>query len=92
MSHGLAQTPWGGFGDSGLGRTHGESGFMEMLKAKVVVDDFLPGVKRDLFWQPYSDKVYAGVRSIAALLSGSFGERLKALPVLGKFFFRYWQK
>ncbi|MCL2479980.1 MAG: aldehyde dehydrogenase family protein, partial [Treponema sp.] len=32
MSHGLAQTPWGGFGDSGLGKTHGEAGFREMLR------------------------------------------------------------
>jgi succinate-semialdehyde dehydrogenase/glutarate-semialdehyde dehydrogenase len=92
MSHGLAETPWGGFGASGLGRTHGEPGFMEMVKLQVVVDDWLPGVKRALFWQPYSEKVFAGIRAIAAFLSGRPGERLAAIPRLLGIFFRYWEK
>ena len=29
MSHGLAETPWGGFKESGIGRTHGKIGFDE---------------------------------------------------------------
>ncbi|MDR1898591.1 MAG: aldehyde dehydrogenase family protein [Treponema sp.] len=93
MSHGLAETPWGGFGDSGLGRTHGESGFREMLKAKVIVDDILPGVKRNLWWHPYSPEVYAGVRAIADFLAGTgLAARLKALPGMLKIVFRYWEK
>jgi succinate-semialdehyde dehydrogenase/glutarate-semialdehyde dehydrogenase len=93
MSHGLAETPWGGFGDSGLGKTHGEPGFREMLKAKVVVDDILPGVKRDLWWQPYSAEVYRGIRAIAAFLAGpGLAPRLRAIPGLLKIFFRYWGK
>jgi succinate-semialdehyde dehydrogenase/glutarate-semialdehyde dehydrogenase len=92
MSHGLAETPWGGFGDSGLGRTHGEMGFHEMLKAQVIVDDFLPGVKRNLWWQPYSEKAYKGMRAIVAILSGTLAERLKAIPSVLGIFFRYWEK
>jgi succinate-semialdehyde dehydrogenase/glutarate-semialdehyde dehydrogenase len=92
MSHGLAETPWGGFGDSGLGRTHGEPGFREMLKAQVIIDDVLPGVKRNLWWQPYSEKVYRGIRAIAAFLAGTPGGRLRAVPTLIKIFFRYWKK
>jgi succinate-semialdehyde dehydrogenase/glutarate-semialdehyde dehydrogenase len=93
MSHGLAETPWGGFGDSGLGKTHGEPGFKEMLRAKVVVDDMLPGVKRDLWWQPYSEGVYRGIRAIAAFLGGpGLAPRLRAVPGLLKIFFRYWKK
>jgi succinate-semialdehyde dehydrogenase/glutarate-semialdehyde dehydrogenase len=92
MSHGLAETPWGGFGDSGLGKTHGEPGFREMLKAKVVVDDILPGVKRNLWWHPYSAEVYRGIRAIAAFLGGPGpAPRLRALPGLLKIFFRYWE-
>jgi succinate-semialdehyde dehydrogenase/glutarate-semialdehyde dehydrogenase len=92
MSHGLAETPWGGFGDSGLGKTHGEPGFKEMLKVKVVIDDILPGVKRNLWWQPYSEKVYRGIRAIAAFLGGpGLVPRLRALPALLKIFFRYWE-
>ena len=68
MSHGLAETPWGGFGDSGIGRTHAELGFLEMLQTRVVVDDILPGAKKDLWWQPYSEKVYRGMLSIIRLV------------------------
>jgi succinate-semialdehyde dehydrogenase/glutarate-semialdehyde dehydrogenase len=93
MSHGLAETPWGGFGESGLGRTHGEMGYREMLKAKVIVDDTLPGAKRDLWWQPYSEKVYRGIRAITAFLAGpGMGRRIKAIPAVLKIFFRYWKK
>ena len=93
MSHGLAETPWGGFGDSGLGRTHGENGFREMLKTQVVVDDILPGAKRDIWWQPYSEPVYRGIRAIACFLAGpSLKHRLRAMPGLIRIFFRYWKK
>jgi succinate-semialdehyde dehydrogenase/glutarate-semialdehyde dehydrogenase len=93
MSHGLAETPWGGFGDSGLGRTHGELGFREMLKVQVIVDDILPLVKKDLFWHPYSEKVYRGIRAITELLGGqTAASRLKALPDVLRVFFRYWER
>jgi succinate-semialdehyde dehydrogenase/glutarate-semialdehyde dehydrogenase len=92
MSHGLAETPWGGPGDSGMGRTHGELGFKEMVKVKVVVDDMLPGVKRDIFWQPYSEKVYKGIRSLLDMLAGSPGRRIASLPRVLGIFLRYWKK
>jgi succinate-semialdehyde dehydrogenase/glutarate-semialdehyde dehydrogenase len=93
MSHGLAETPWGGFGDSGLGRTHGETGFREMGKIKVVVDDLLPGAKRNIWWQPYSEGVYSGLKAITELLAGpGLGRRLKAIPGVLKIFLRYWKR
>jgi len=92
MSHGLAETPWGGLGDSGLGRTHGELGFKEMVTVKVVVDDMLPGVKRDIFWQPYSEKVFKGIRALLDMLAGSPGRRIASLPRVVGIFLRYWKK
>jgi succinate-semialdehyde dehydrogenase/glutarate-semialdehyde dehydrogenase len=93
MSHGLAETPWGGFGDSGLGRTHGEPGFQEMCKMKVVVDDILPGAKRNIWWQPYSETVYRGLKAIVELLSGpGLGKRVRAIPGVLRIFLRYWKK
>jgi succinate-semialdehyde dehydrogenase/glutarate-semialdehyde dehydrogenase len=93
MSHGLAETPWGGFGDSGLGRTHGSLGFREMLKAQVVVDDILPGAKRELWWQPYSAKVYQGIRAITEFLGGpSLASRIGAIPGVLRIVGRYWSK
>jgi succinate-semialdehyde dehydrogenase/glutarate-semialdehyde dehydrogenase len=67
-------------------------GFREMLKAQAVVDDLLPGVKRDLWWQPYSEGVYRGIRAIADLLGGtSIRARMRALPGAVKVFLRTWQ-
>ncbi len=88
MSHGLAETPWGGFGDSGMGRTHGEMGLLEMVRTKVVVNDTLPAAKRNLWWHPYSEKVYQGMEAILSLV-GSF--RLSAIPKVLKIFFTYWK-
>ncbi len=93
MSHGLAETPWGGVGDSGIGRTHAELGFLEMLQPRVVVDDILPGAKKNLWWQPYSEKVYKGLLSIVGFVSGpGIGKRLGGLAGLARFFFRYWDR
>ncbi|MDR2073444.1 MAG: aldehyde dehydrogenase family protein [Spirochaetaceae bacterium] len=92
MSHGLAETPWGGFGSSGLGKSHGEPGFKEMVKAQVIVDDTLPGVKRNLFWYPYSEGVFTGIRAIVDMVSGKAGQRISAIPRVLKMFFRYWKK
>jgi succinate-semialdehyde dehydrogenase/glutarate-semialdehyde dehydrogenase len=92
MSHGLAETPWGGFGDSGLGRTHGEMGFREMLKAQVIIDDILPGVKRNFWWHPYSEQVYRGVRAIFEFLTGTPGSRIGAIPAVLKIVSRCWKK
>ena len=68
MSHGLAETPWGGFKQSGIGRTHGRMGFDEMTQPQCLVTDLMPMVKRDLFWYPHGPDVYAGIRALLDLL------------------------
>ena len=92
MSHGLAQTPWGGFGDSGTGRTHGESGFREMLKAKTIIDDIIPGAKREPWWQPYSLDIFKGLTALGDFLGGTLLKKLTALPSVIKFFIITWKK
>ena len=93
MSHGLAQTPWGGFGASGIGRTHGEDGFREMLKTKVIIEDLLPFAKREPWWQPYSEKIYKGLCALGDLLSNPCPvKRFLAFPKVVKFFLLTWKK
>ncbi|MDR2516071.1 MAG: aldehyde dehydrogenase family protein [Spirochaetaceae bacterium] len=93
MSHGLAETPWGGFGRSGLGKTHGEAGFREMQKLKVVIDDTLPGARGNPWWYPYTEHVERGMRAIAELSRGAgFPRRLTAFFAAARFFLRYWEK
>lgn len=89
MSHGLPETPWGGFKQSGIGRTHGRLGFDEMTRPQCVVDDVLPGVKRDLWWYPHGPGVYAGVLAILELLHGrGLGRRVRAAWRVARVFAR----
>jgi len=85
MSHGMAETPWGGFKQSGIGRTHGKLGFHEMTESQVIIRDNLPFVKRDLWWHPYSPELYKQLKALVSLLYGKkFGERIKALGTVLK--------
>lgn len=81
LSHGLAQTPWGGFKESGIGRSHGHLGFDEMTEPQVVVSEMLYFSKRNVFWQPYSKSVYEGLRGTLDLFYGGnrWGRRLIGL-------------
>jgi succinate-semialdehyde dehydrogenase/glutarate-semialdehyde dehydrogenase len=93
MSHGLAETPWGGFKQSGIGRTHGELGFDEMTQPMVVVHDYMPFQKRNLWWHPYDKKLYDGLRGILSFLYGkNIDERIFGLTKLMKIFPRVFKK
>jgi succinate-semialdehyde dehydrogenase/glutarate-semialdehyde dehydrogenase len=87
MSHGLAETPWGGFKQSGIGRTHGCLGLEEMTQPRVVVDDILPAVQKNMWWYPHSKKVYDGLLGVLPLLYGrGIAQRLRGgARVLGTF-------
>jgi acyl-CoA reductase-like NAD-dependent aldehyde dehydrogenase len=68
MSNGLPETPWGGFKESGIGRTHGELGFAEMTEPQVIVHDYLPGVKKNPWWHPHGRFVYDGMKGLLDML------------------------
>ena len=68
MTHGLAEAPWGGFKESGIGRTHGKLGFDEMTQPLTIVSDVLPFVKKNLWWHPFSKNLYYGLKGLMNLL------------------------
>ena len=70
MSHGLAEAPWGGFKNSGVGRSHGQDGFNEMTQVQALVDDLMPWAKRDLWWHPQDLVQYQGLRGMLRMLYG----------------------
>jgi acyl-CoA reductase-like NAD-dependent aldehyde dehydrogenase len=93
MSHGLAETPWGGWKESGIGRTHGYIGLEEMTQPRCVVDDILPGVQKNMWWHPHNKKVYDGLKGVLEFLySKKIRKRIsggiKVVPV----FFRTFQR
>lgn len=72
MSHGLAETPWGGPKETGGGRTHGQLGFDEMTYPKVVVHDlYAPFAKKNLWWHPFGATVYQGIRGACYTFYGN---------------------
>jgi succinate-semialdehyde dehydrogenase/glutarate-semialdehyde dehydrogenase len=93
MSHGLAETPWGGWKESGIGRTHGYIGLEEMTQPRCVVDDILPGVQKNMWWHPHNKKVYEGLRgALEFLYSKKVGKRMTGGLRLVKVFVRTFQK
>ncbi len=84
MSHGLAETPWGGFKQSGLGRTHGRLGFDEMTQAQCIVHDTMGSLSRNLWWHPNGPDVYAGMRGFLDFLYARGGRRFAGLKRMAK--------
>ena len=70
LSHGLTETPWGGPKDSGVGRGHGAWAFEEVTQVRVVIDDWLKLARRNVFWYPYRQDVYEGLKGAMTLLYG----------------------
>ncbi|PAV24854.1 succinate-semialdehyde dehydrogenase [Tamilnaduibacter salinus] len=61
-THGMSDLPWGGPEESGIGRTHGPEGLMEMTKPKAVNWDWLRA-KRNLWWYPQDRESYNAIRN-----------------------------
>ena len=92
MSHGLAETPWGGWKESGIGWTHGKTGFQEMVRSQVIVQDYLPFAKRNMWWHPHDRRLYEGLRgALDALYSHRIGRRLNGFMRLLKIVPRYFK-
>lgn len=52
----MAETPWAGVKQSGLGCTHSDEGLRHMCQARHVNYGILPWLKRELWWYPYAAK------------------------------------
>jgi len=79
-THAIAQTPWGGTKQSGLGRTHGESGLLELVRAQHVHVNRLPFLP-DLWWFNYDEGAGELFRGFARkFASGSLVQASLLLP------------
>ena len=81
-THGIGQTPWGGFKNSGRGRTHGHEGLMELVQPQHVhVNRF--ALLPDAWWLPYSPEAVKTFRGFATkFASGSLIRTSFLLPQL----------
>jgi succinate-semialdehyde dehydrogenase/glutarate-semialdehyde dehydrogenase len=93
MSHGMAEIPWGGFGQSGIGRSHGALGFEEMTQPRAIVDDLMHRAPRNMWWYPHDRSVYEGLKAAMIALHGrGLFRRLGGLGRLTRTFMRSFRK
>ena len=77
-THGIGQTPWGGFKNSGYGRTHGVEGLMELVVPQHIHVNrftFLPNV----WWFGYSENAYETFKKMAKTFST--GSLIQTIPL-----------
>jgi len=71
-TYGLGATPWGGRGESGFGRTHGDAGLEELIERQHVHLD-RGRFPSEVWWPPYGED---GVEAVHTLIAMAFaGER-----------------
>jgi acyl-CoA reductase-like NAD-dependent aldehyde dehydrogenase len=80
MPHGMAETPWGGYKRSSMGRTHGRLGLEAMTQPKVIVVDRFARAPHQIWWLPNSSKGHQTVVSVLRFLYGP--ERLRATGMI----------
>jgi succinate-semialdehyde dehydrogenase/glutarate-semialdehyde dehydrogenase len=81
-THGIGQTPWGGFKNSGRGRTHGREGLMELVQPQHIHINRL-AILPNAWWMPYSSTAVETFRGFAKYFaSGSTAKTLMLMPQL----------
>ena len=83
-THGIGQTPWGGFKNSGNGRTHGIEGLMELVQPQHIHVNKI-SLFPNAWWMPYSSNAVETFRGFAKYFaSGSLFQTSKLMPQLWK--------
>ena len=81
-THGIGQTPWGGFKKSGRGRTHGIEGLMELVQPQHIHVNRL-AILPNAWWMPYSATATETFRGFAKYFAtGSAFQTARLLPQL----------
>lgn len=82
-THAICQTPWGGRGQSGFGRTHGRHGLLEMVEPHHVHVNAMTRFK-SVWWYPYDQTLYNLFRAFARRVTGGLLGKIFHFPKLLK--------
>ena len=83
-THGIGQTPWGGFKNSGRGRTHGTEGLMELVQPQHIHVNRV-ALLPNAWWMPDSSTAVETFRGFARnFASGSLLKTTGLIPKLLK--------
>jgi acyl-CoA reductase-like NAD-dependent aldehyde dehydrogenase len=88
-THGIAQTPWGGMKQSGLGRTHGRLGLLELVHPQHVHVNRLSRL-RDFWWFGYTPRAGRLFRGFARRFAT--GNPLQTSLLLPQMFRRLFER
>lgn len=81
-THGIAQAPWGGVKQSGMGRTHGRAGLLELVNAQHIHVNRIPFLP-DLWWFNYTEDAGRLFRGFARrFTTGSIFQSIPLLPAI----------
>ena len=81
-THGIGQTPWGGFKNSGNGRTHGVEGLMELVQPQHIHVN-KAAILPNAWWMPYGANAIVTFKGFAKhFASGSLFQTAKLAPQL----------
>jgi succinate-semialdehyde dehydrogenase/glutarate-semialdehyde dehydrogenase len=90
-THGIGQTPWGGFKNSGRGRTHGLEGLMELVQPQHIHTNRI-AILPDAWWMPYTPTAVETFRGFATkFASGSLIKTATLIPQLWKRIKEVWR-
>ncbi len=78
LAHAIPNLPWGGFKQSGIGRTHGELGLLEMTEPRAIVNDYLP-LNKHFYWTPVRGFVYRRWVGFNMMVGGTWQSKFKGL-------------
>lgn len=76
FTYALPQTPWGGPKESGVGRTHGAAGLMEMVRVRHIHVNSRASKFNNFWWFGYSQEKLEMIKALCAILFGRLSERL----------------
>lgn len=77
-THAICQTPWGGDGASGLGRSHGKLGLMECVRVHHLHTHATR--LKSLWWFPYSARTATAFKWMTRTITGPFWKWIASLP------------
>lgn len=85
ITHALPQTPWGGVKKSGIGRTHGEEGLLEMVQIRHIHINKVGQKIKSPWMYPYTEEKEELINGMINLFYGkTFSEKISGLMKIAK--------
>lgn len=78
FTHAVAQTPWGGPKESGIGRTHGGVGLLDLVHMRHVHVNHMSSKFVNFWWFGYSPEKVELMKAMVDVLFGSFSQKIKS--------------